>query len=162
MKGEASAGGGTSNLVEFRVGDVRYGIDVYRVREVVSPLPLSRLPHLPPVVIGVADHRGEVVPVIDLRLRFGLSDPLPTRTERWIIVRGGRRTAALVVDEVSEVFATDTALRREVPVVVPGADTRWIATVYHHRDTLVFVIETDRVTAVADELDAAALRALLP
>ncbi|HJL32604.1 MAG TPA: chemotaxis protein CheW, partial [Polyangiaceae bacterium LLY-WYZ-15_(1-7)] len=68
----------SKNLVGFQVGDVRYAVDILRVREIINPLPLVELPHAPPSVLGVADHRGEVVPVLDLRRRFGLPATAPT------------------------------------------------------------------------------------
>ena len=69
----------TKNLVGFLVGDVRYAVDILRVREIINPLGVVPLPHAPPVVVGVSDHRGQVVPVIDLRKRFGLPSAEATR-----------------------------------------------------------------------------------
>src|SRR5687767_5938994 len=94
----------TKNLVGFLVGDVRYAVDILRVREIINPLPVVPLPHAPPVVVGVADHRGQVVPVIDLRRRFGLPLIEITRRTKWIIVRAGERASGLVVDAVTDVF----------------------------------------------------------
>ena len=64
----------SKNLVGFIVGDVHYAVSIHRVREIANPLQLVALPKAPRAVTGVADYRGEVVPVIDLRVRFGL-DP---------------------------------------------------------------------------------------
>ena len=61
------------SLVGFSVGDVAYAIEISHVREIVAPLSLTVLPHMPPAVVGVANHRGEVVPVVDLRQRFGVA-----------------------------------------------------------------------------------------
>jgi purine-binding chemotaxis protein CheW len=53
------------SLVGFVVGDVAYAVPIAAVQEIVAPLPLTELPHSPDVVAGVADHRGQVMPIVD-------------------------------------------------------------------------------------------------
>jgi purine-binding chemotaxis protein CheW len=77
------------NLVGFVVGEVDYAIAIARVREISNPLGLVALPHAPRSVIGVADYRGEVVPVVDLRRRFGLAPTEVTRKTKWLIIDVG-------------------------------------------------------------------------
>jgi purine-binding chemotaxis protein CheW len=142
-------------LVLFSVGSVVYGLPIDRVREVVNPLPVVELPHAPRAVIGVTDHRGEVVPVLDLRTRFHLAavdDAEGLRRIKWIIldVTEGRvaelqragggvtplsaaegasgratRLIAVVVDVVHNVFMTREALRPPPPLG-GGEDDRGI------------------------------------
>jgi purine-binding chemotaxis protein CheW len=148
------------NLVGFRVGNVPYAIDIYRVREITKPLPTLVLPRMPAEVVGVVDHRGEVVPVIDLRIRFGLQSTITRREERWIIVKRsesevkkGDRFAGLVVDKVTEVFGAGESQQRGVPDFGVGNDCRGISSAYSYRGTLVFVIDVDKITSIADEID---------
>ncbi|MBN1655111.1 MAG: purine-binding chemotaxis protein CheW [Deltaproteobacteria bacterium] len=148
------------NLVGFRVGEVPYAVDIYRVREITKPLPLLTLPHMPAEVIGVVDHRGDVVPVIDLRIRFGLQPRESRREERWIIVKRsdvlikkGDRLAGLVVDKVTEVFGAGESQQRGVPEIGKGNESRGIASAYSYKGKLVFVIDVDRITSIADEVD---------
>jgi purine-binding chemotaxis protein CheW len=143
------------NLVGFFVGDVRYAIAIERVREIVNPLPMVSLPHAPAEVVGVADHRGEVLPVVDLRVRFSLPPTPHTRKTKWIIVRvsARRQPVALVVDVVTDVFGAGESDERVVPELGHGEDTRGIQTVYAHERQLVFVIEPDIVTRAAQSLD---------
>ena len=76
---------------------------------------------------GVADYRGEVVPVIDLRVRFGLPEAEVTRRTKWIIVDVDARFVALVVDAVTEVFGTGGQELRPVPSLGGGDDVRGIS-----------------------------------
>src|SRR5262249_60476533 len=99
-------------------------VDIRRVRETVNPLPMVAMPHAPPSVIGVADHRGEVLPVVDMRARLGLSIGDATRKTKWIVARFGKRSLALVVDAVSEVFGAGEDAAREVPQLGAGAAAR--------------------------------------
>ncbi len=156
------------NLVSFLVGDVRYAVDIHLVREIVNPLPIVSLPHAPEEVIGVSDHRGEVLPIVDLRVRFGLKEADVTRRTKWIIVRlpgdeRGERTAAvaLVVDAVTDVFGAGKAEQRAVPELGRGHDLRGIAQVYSHDGTLVFVVDPNVVTSAAQQLDPKTLPPLL-
>ena len=149
------------NLVGFCLQEVSYAIDIFRVREIIKPLPVHRLPALPPAVIGVAYHRGEVMPVLDLRERFGLPAEEDTGKDRWIVVKRGERTVALAAERVTEVFGVDHSQQRSIPEIGLGGDTLAISAVYADRGTLVFVIDVDRVTAVAEKVDlGAALRVL--
>ena len=143
----------SKNLVGFQVGDVRYAVDILRVREIITPLPLVELPHAPPSVLGVADHRGEVVPVLDLRRRFGLPATAPTRRTKWIVVELEDRSAGLVVDSVTDVFGAGPTEQRGVPKLGTGDEARGIAAVYATGGGLTFVIDVDRVAAPAEAID---------
>ena len=143
----------SKNLVGFLVGDVRYAVDILRVKEIINPLPVVELPHAPPVVIGVADHRGEVVPVLDLRRRFGLVTQQATRRTKWVIVQVDGRSIGLVVDAVTDVFGAGPGESRDVPALGGGDEVRGIQAVYMYDGVLVFVIDVDRVAAPAEELD---------
>lgn len=143
----------TKNLVGFVVGETRYAVDILRVREIVNPQEIVALPHAPPVVIGVADHRGEVVPILDLRRRFGMPSEAPTRRTKWIIVRVGKRSAGLVVDAVTEVFGAGEDSARQLPEVGVGDAARGISAVHSHEGSLVFVIDVDRIAAAAEAID---------
>jgi len=149
-------------LVLFGVGSVVYGLPIERVREVVNPLEIIELPHAPPSIIGVTDHRGEVVPVIDLRTRFGLppnDDPDARRRRKWIMVDIGEpaspRLIAAVVDTVLNVHLAREALR-PAPPLGGGEDTRGILGVIGRRDAgdgaLIFVLDLVRLRALIEPL----------
>lgn len=151
----------SKNLVGFIVGEVRYAVPIGAVREIVNPLPLVELPGSAPDVIGVADYRDEVVPVVDLRRRFSLVPQPLTRRTKWIVLDstqagaqmsltgGAGRLVAIVVDGVTEVFRSDdTALR---PAPATGVDgRRGIAGVATYGGELVFVLDVSRVADVVE------------
>jgi purine-binding chemotaxis protein CheW len=141
------------SLVGFVVGQVHYAIEIARVREIVNPLPITELPHTPPEVAGVADHRGAVVPVILLRTRFGLVEAEPSRSTKWILVDAGTHLVGLVVDAVTEVFRVTGELR-PAPPVGGDRDLRGITGVTTHNDQLVFVLDVNRFVELALALAA--------
>ena len=142
------------NLVGFVVGDVHYAIDIGRVREIVNPLAITTLPHTPMELVGVADHRDEVVPVIDLRVRFNLPRRKEERGTKWILVTVGTRVVGLVVDAVTDVFGAGSDEIRPTPDVGGNQDVRGIAGVARHDGKLVFVLDTTRFLEIVEALAA--------
>ena len=140
------------NLVGFEVGGVLYAIDIHRVREIVRPLAALDLPYLPESVIGVVDHRGNVVPIIDLRKRFEVNPGAPERDARWIIVARGERMLGLVVDRVIDVFGALESESRELPALGERKAIRAIRGAYSHAGRLVFVLDVDQLTSIADRI----------
>lgn len=151
------------NLVSFLVGEVRYAVDIHLVREIVNPLPTVPLPHAPSEIVGVSDHRGDVLPVVDLRARFGLAVQGVTRRTKWIIVRvpGRDQPFALVVDAVADVFGAGRAEQRSVPELGRGQDLRGISQVFSYGETLVFVVDPAVVTSAAQNIDPKTLPPLM-
>jgi purine-binding chemotaxis protein CheW len=153
----------SKNLVGFIVGDVHYAVSIHLVREIANPLQLVALPKAPRAVTGVADYRGEVVPVVDLRARFGLTDAEVTRRTKWIIVDVEQRFVALVVDAVTEVFGTAGQELRPVPSLGGGDDVRGISGVTSHLGTLTFILDTRRFGELTEPLIVSgALKSSIP
>lgn len=142
------------NLVGFMVGDVRYALPIRDVKEIVNPLVLVPLPNAAHAVEGVADYRGEVVPVVDLRVRFGLVVSPATRRTKWILVDVGGRRVALVVDAVTEVFGATGELRPP-PTLGGGEDLRAIAGVTSVDKQMIFVLAPTRFAELTAPMLAA-------
>ncbi len=158
----------SKHFVGFTVGDVVYAVRIEVVREIVNPKEVVELPQAPRSVRGVADLRKLVVPVVDLRERFGLPNAPATRKNKWIVVdvgqqgpqesqpmgppsaASGGRFCALVVDAVTEVFGTGGAELRPAPPLGGGDDIRGIAGVTKHGDRLVFVLDVRAFSSIAE------------
>jgi len=106
-------------LCTFRVGGEDYAIDIMRVREIINLLPVTPVPRAPSFIEGVIRLRSEVIPVVDVRKRFGLAPGAPTRKTKLIVARVGGRRLALIVDEVTEVVRL---LRSEIRPAPSFAD----------------------------------------
>jgi purine-binding chemotaxis protein CheW len=145
----------SKDLVGFVVGDVEYAVEIAHVKEIANPLKVVPLPHPPPAVVGVADYRGEVVPVVDLRARFGLPSSPATRKTKWIVIDMSGRLVAIVVDAVTEVFGSAGARTRPAPPLGKGDDLRGIAGVTGRGEGLVFVLDPRRLRDLTEPLAAA-------
>jgi purine-binding chemotaxis protein CheW len=148
----------SKNYVGCVVGDLRYAIPIPAVREIVNALALLELPNAPPSVLGVADYRSEVIPVVSLRAKFGLPPIVPTRRTKWIVVEAEGRLVALVVDAVTEVFRSATV--RSAPSLGAGDETRGIEGVAEKEGALVFVLDISRLGSLIAPIDGAAVALL--
>ena len=137
--------------VGFEVGGVIYAVPIQHVREIIRPLPMQVLPHASETVIGVIDHRGDVVPIVDLRLRFRAKSTtaLPSHT-RWVIANWQGRLIGLAVDRVTEVFTLNEAEARPVPDLGYGQEVHGITAAYSYGGRLVFTLDIERITQTGD------------
>src|SRR5688572_25628301 len=131
------------SFVGFVVGAVNYAVVTQAVREITPPSLLTELPHLPRGVVGVFDHRGRVIPVIDLRLSFGVPVDANDRRAKWIVVEVGQRWVGLAVDRVTGVFQVEFDNLRPVPELGPPVEPRNLLGVVTHGGALTFVLDID-------------------
>jgi len=146
------------SFVGFVVGEVAYAVPIGSVREIVNPVPLTELPHAPQSVAGVMDHRGEVVPIVDLRVRFGLPPVAPSRRTKWILIEVEGRSVGLTVDRVTGVFGYSGELR-SAPTLGAGDEARGVVGVASIGGSLVFVLDVGRFDVLTLSLRAEELLA---
>lgn len=109
----AAASSATSSVVDgpqavtFAVGDLRLALEVGCVREIVRGVTPVPVPHAPADVAGIIDWRGRLIPLIDLRTRFGLAEPGPREHARVVVVESGTRVFGLAVDKIHTIVRFD-------------------------------------------------------
>jgi len=144
----------------FNLADEHYGLGILRVQELVGLLPVTRVPRLPAFVAGVVNLRGRVIPLVDLRLCFGMSASAMDGRTCVIIVRVERtsgRSAAMgvIVDEVSDVVNLGQDAIEATPEFGTSVDTSFVTGVGRLEDRVVLLLDIDRVLS-SGELDAIA------
>jgi purine-binding chemotaxis protein CheW len=111
--------GGHGKYLVFRIGDEDFGFDVLDVQEIIGLRKVTRLPNMPPFVRGVINLRGKIVPVMDLRRKFGLPDaddsPKTCIIVAQLTVDGAVDTVSAVVDLVTEVIDIPTDAIEDAP-----------------------------------------------
>jgi purine-binding chemotaxis protein CheW len=136
-------------LAGFRVGDGLYGIDIMRIKEVIQaePYPIRPVPHAPDLVEGVIALRGVVIPVVDLRKRFGVPiDPELVRFNKLIIVSVRGRIVGLVVDRIlGELRVPSGAVRPAPSLLRPAGREEFFAGVCRKDDEMIFVMNLETV-----------------
>jgi len=129
------------SLVGFIVGDVSYAVPTSCVREITTPAVITELPHLPRGVIGVFDHRGQVVPVIDLRTCFDVPPRAQEGRTQWIIVEVSKHRIGLCVNRVTGVFEVGFGGLKPVPELGKTIDPRSLVGVANEDKRLTFVLD---------------------
>ncbi len=107
-------------LVVFRLDAWRYALPLASVERIVRAVAVTTLPRAPSIVLGVIDVAGRILPVLDLRRRFGLPAKEIAPASQFLIARTSRRTVVLVVDETQEVAARGDAAAVDAADIVPG------------------------------------------
>ena len=141
------------SLVGFIVGRIRYAVPTVCVRAVAPPSPLVTLPHLPPGVIGVFEHRGQVIPVIDLRISFDASAEDRNARSQWIIVEVDRQKIGLAAKRVTGVFEVGFGGLRQVPELGHGTEPQNLVGVATQEDELTFVLDVAAFHAYVLDVD---------
>ena len=114
------AGAGTSALtqfISFAIGNDQYGVDIMAVREIKGWVPITHLPKQPDYVRGVLNLRGVMVPIVDLRCRFGQGLTEATAMHVVIVVQIGSRQVGLLADRVLDIVSFDATQVQPVPRV---------------------------------------------
>ncbi|WP_028561413.1 chemotaxis protein CheW [Paenibacillus pinihumi] len=113
-------------VIVFALGNEEYGIEVDKVRTIERMLPITRVPKTPAFIKGVINLRGVVVPVIDLRGRFGLPETEPTENSRIIIVAVNELEVGFIVDAANDVIDMNTDAIDSPPEVVGGIKAKYL------------------------------------
>jgi len=124
-------GGQEGKYLTFALGALEFGLALARVREIVALPPITPLPLAPAYVRGVMNLRGRVIPVVDLRCKFGMT-PTEDDERKCVIVcdveRGGRQSQmSILVDSVSEVAFIGADEIDDAPTLDAGVDTTFIS-----------------------------------
>lgn len=134
----------------FQLADEVYGLEILKVREIIGLMDITRVPRTRDFVRGVINLRGKVIPVVDLRLKFGMDAAKATDQTVIIVVQveaGGRPlTMGLLVDQVLEVLSIDAASIEPVPSLGDlSVDTSFILGVGKTAERVVFLLDIGRV-----------------
>lgn len=113
-------------VIVFTLANEEYGIEVDKVKTIERMAPITRVPKTPPFVKGVMNLRGVVVPVIDLRGRFGLPETEPTDNSRIIIVAASDLEVGFIVDSANDVLDVMSDEIENPPEVVGGVKAKYL------------------------------------
>lgn len=140
-------------IATFYLADMLMGVDIACVEEINRQLELTIVPNAPACVRGVVGLRGEVVTVLDLRTRLGLTPQDLTPHCRNVIVRAAGERVGLLVDRIADVVAVRSEEIEPSPANVQGVDGRFFEGVYELDAELLVILDVEEVTAssVSDE-----------
>ena len=139
-----------SQYLTVNLAHEEYGVDILAVREIRGWTPVTRIPQSPHYVLGVLNLRGAIVPVIDLRLRFGLTREEYDATTVTVIITVAGRQFGVVVDAVSDVIDVVSDALRPVPDMGTTVDTEYLKGLTSIGDRMVLLLDADKLLQPQD------------
>jgi len=137
-------------LVTFSIADEEFGVDILKVQEIIRTMEISKVPRSPNFVEGVINLRGKVIPIIDLRRRFGLAHKQHDKDTRIIVIEMTDVIVGFVVDAVSEVLRIPASTVEPPPPVVAGMDSEYISGVGKLEGSLLILLDLDKLLSSDD------------
>jgi purine-binding chemotaxis protein CheW len=144
-------------FISFSVGEEEYGLELLRVKEVIRIREITWLPKAPTFVKGIINLRGDVIPIIDLRDKFGLPAKENTAMTRVIVVEVDGKLMGMVVDSASQVVRIPADQIDPPPPVVGGFSQEFITGVGKMEDKLVILLNIDAILTVDEKQELGAL-----
>ena len=132
------------NLCVFKVGSESMVLDIMRIREILRPLPVTPLPRAPQGVLGLINVRGTVIPLLDVRVRFGMAPGEKPPRQRIMVVLDRRRLHGLLVDSVHEVARVPKDHLTPGTGVLGGDAGDVFSGVVQHRGRMVLMLNLSR------------------
>ena len=132
-------------MVVFAMADEFYGVDIASVESIVKMQAITALPHVPEYIEGVTNLRGVVLPVIDLRKRFGYPSREINKDSRIIVINMGLVKTGMIVDEVSEVLTISDSFIEPPPVITTSLDSDFISGIAKMDNRLIIILDLTRV-----------------
>jgi purine-binding chemotaxis protein CheW len=150
---EGAAASGRVESISFSIGDEQYGVDIMAVREIKGWSEITHLPRQPAHVRGVLNLRGVMVPIIDLRCRFGQGLTEATALHVVIVVQVGARLVGLLADRVLDILSFEASQVQEVPHVARSSRVDFLSGLVTIDGTMIALVDLDNLLAERSGLD---------
>ncbi|MCK9211644.1 MAG: chemotaxis protein CheW [Ignavibacteriaceae bacterium] len=139
-------------LVSFFIGSEEFGIDILYVQEINRMSQVTKVPNAPDFVNGVINLRGRVIPVIDLRLKFGMPKKEPDKNTRIIVMEVSGKTVGFIVDSVNEVLRIPKNVTEAPPSLAMGINSEYIKAVGKLEDRLLILIDLEKILSKVENV----------
>ena len=142
---QRQADAGTIQVVSFRLANEEYGIEITKVQEIILVGEITRVPQTSPYIKGLINLRSTVIPIVDLRLRFGMPEEAPTDETRIMVMNVGGKTTGIIVDAVSEVLRISKDQMAPPPPTVSGLGRDYLTGLAKLEKRLLILLDVDRL-----------------
>lgn len=138
-------------FIIFSVGNEEYGLDVLRVQEIIRHVEPTKIPHAPDFVEGVINFRGEVIPTINLRRRFGLPDQSDHEFSVIIVIEMNGKIIGLTVDRVSDILNIPADQIQFTPELSARPETQYLKAMGKLGHRLIMVLDLDKIMSLSSQ-----------
>lgn len=158
LKNRVDTRGELRQFISFSVGDEEYGLELLRVKEVIRVREITWLPKAPSFVKGIINLRGDVIPIIDLRDKFGLEAKDATAMTRVIVTEVAGKLMGMVVDSASQVVRIPVDQIDPPPAVLGGFSEEFITGVGKIEDKLIILLNSDAILTAVERTQLGSLQ----
>lgn len=131
-------------LVGFIIGDEEYAVPILNIQEIIKPIEWTRVPQTPAYVLGVFNLRGSVIPLIDLRLKFGLKAKKHNEETRFFVLKQGDDVAGFVIDRLTMALRIKRSDIGPAPETMAG-DESLIDGVGKQEDRILTILKVNKL-----------------
>jgi purine-binding chemotaxis protein CheW len=147
---ESGQAGSANEYLTFKLGTEEYGIDILKVQEIRGYDAVTRIANAPEFIKGVVNLRGTIVPIVDMRIKFGLGNPEYNQFTVVIILNVGRRVVGIVVDSVSDVIMLGAEQIKPAPEFSSDFDTQYIVGLGTVDDRMLILMDIEKLVTSPD------------
>lgn len=146
--------GDNNKFLTFGLGEENYAIPILKIKEIIGMMDITKIPRLPNFIKGVINLRGKIIPVIDLRLKFGLSSrAYDDRTSIIVVeldVDSGSVVSGIVVDNVNEVLDIESCDIEPPPKYGTSVDQAFLTGMGKINGNVIMLLDADKMLSVED------------
>ncbi|MDX1701649.1 MAG: chemotaxis protein CheW [Melioribacteraceae bacterium] len=132
-------------LVTFCLGEEEFGFDIFKVKEINKMMELASVPNSPSFVEGVANLRGRIIPVLDLRNKLGMKKKNYDDDTRIIVIEIHTQTVGFIVDRVNEVLRISQNITEPPPEIVTSIESEFITAIAKLENRLLILLDLEKV-----------------
>ena len=156
------AGKRAGKYLTFFLAREEYGLEILKVHEIMGVMPITRVPRTPSFVRGVINLRGKVIPIVDLRAKFGMDEAAASAENCIIVVQVHGAQTGVIVDRVSEVSDIAENQVEDAPSFGSDVQTDYLLGIAKSTDRVRLLLDIERVLSTQDVVDLRAMRGDAP
>lgn len=150
----SSASGG-NQFVTFNIAKEEYGIEIKSVQEIVGHRPLTYLPNAPRYVKGILNLRGNVIPIMDPRIKFDMPDGSYDKSSVIIIVKSFEKSVGILVDQIKDVLTIESGQIENTPDVSTNLDGQFIRGIGKVGEKFIIILDVEKIFPTDESLKLA-------
>ena len=147
----------STKQVVFHLDNEEYGVDIMKVNVIEKYQEIVKVPNSPEYVEGIINLRGEILPIFNLRKKFGLREKLVDENTKIIVVFLGQMKVGFIVDSVSQIINIDDTQTEAAPRIVTGVSRRYIQSVAKIDERMIVLLDVDLMLEDEEKLSLGAI-----
>lgn len=147
----------STKQVVFHLDNEEYGVDIMKVNVIEKYQEIVKVPNSPEYVEGIINLRGEILPIFNLRKKFGLKEKLIDENTKIIVVFLGQMKVGFIVDSVSQIINIDDTQTEAAPRIVTGVSRRYIQSVAKVDERMIVLLDVDLMLEDEEKLSLGAI-----